>query len=116
MATEWANGKPAEADRLTRRDETLREIAAVYTTNLDAQRTIIRQAEDQLRGVPDDVAEIVVQDWYADLLRLEAEDPDPTTNLSTRLDARIKRQLSTFGISPDGLSADLRARLGSTSR
>jgi hypothetical protein len=116
VASEWRNGKPADADRLTRRDKTLREIAAVYTTNLDAQRRIIRQAEDQLRGVPDGVAETVLQDWYADLLRLEAEDPDPSTSLSTPLEARIRRQVSAFGVPPETLSADLRARLGSAPR
>ncbi|HEX6985759.1 MAG TPA: CvpA family protein [Planctomycetaceae bacterium] len=93
VATEWANGKPADADRLTRRDKALREIAAVYNgRDLEAQRNIVRQAEAQLRGVPDDVADVVVQDWYADLLRLDAEDPDPATDLSTRLDVRIRRR------------------------
>src|SRR5690606_41076797 len=61
-------------------------------------------------------SDLVVQDWYADLLRLYAEDPDPETDLATRLDVRIKRQLAAFGISPDSLNADLRARLGSSPR
>lgn len=117
VSMEWANGKPADADAISRREGTLREIAAIYNPkNLDAQQHIIRQAEQQLQGVPDAVADIVVQDWYADLLRLEAEDPDPSTSLATRLDVRIKRQLDAFGISLDRLSADLRARLGNSSR
>ncbi|MBA3313161.1 MAG: CvpA family protein [Planctomycetota bacterium] len=116
VSMEWEQGKPPEADRLTRRDETLREIAAVYTTDLAAQRNIIRQAEEQLSGVPDDVAEVVIQDWYADLLRLTFEDPDPATDLATRLDVRIQRQLAAFGISTNSLNADLRTRLGSTPR
>lgn len=117
VSMEWANGKPADADAISRREGTLREIAAIYNPkDLDAQQHIIRQAEQQLQGVPDAVADIVVQDWYADLLRLEAEDPDPSTSLATRLDVRIKRQLDAFGISLDRLSADLRARLGNSSR
>ncbi|MGC1274371.1 MAG: CvpA family protein [Planctomycetaceae bacterium] len=117
VSMEWANGKPADADAISRREGTLREIAAIYNPkDLDAQQHIVRQAEQQLQGVPDAVADVVVQDWYADLLRLEAEDPDPSTSLATRLDVRIKRQLEAFGISLDRLSADLRARLGSSSR
>lgn len=116
VSMEWEQGKPPEADQMTRRDETLREIAAIYTTDLTAQRNIVRQADEQLAGVPDDVAEVVIQDWYADLLRLTAEDPDPSTDLATRLDVRIKRQLSAFRVPVDRLSDDLRSRLGLTSR
>jgi membrane protein required for colicin V production len=117
VSQEWSNGKPADADAVTRREETLREVAAIYNgKDVEAQRHIVRQAEEQLRGVPDAVADVVVQDWYADLLRLDGEDPDPSTTLATRLDERIKRQLASFGISPARLSADLRARLGVDSR
>lgn len=116
VSMEWANGKPATANQVSERDATLREIAAIYTTSLDGQRNIVRQADEQLRGVPDDVAEVVVHDWYADLLRLTAEDPDPQTDLSTRLDVRIKRQLAAFGITPNEWNADLRSRLGTSPR
>ncbi len=113
---EWEQGKPPAADEMTRLDETLREIAAIYTTDLTAQRNITRQAEEQLAGVPDDVAEVVIQDWYADLLRLNGEDPDPGTDLATRLDVRIKRQLAAFRVPLDRLSDDLRMRLGASPR
>lgn len=116
VSMEWENGKPADADRRTRLDETLREIAAVYTTKIEDQQTIVRRAEEQLQGLPEGVAEVVAQDWYADLLRLSSEDPDPQTDLSTRLDVRIKRQLKSFGVNPDDLSADARSRLGSAPR
>lgn len=116
VSMEWEKGKPADAERRTPLNETLREIAAVYNTDVDAQRSIVRRAEEQLQGLPDDVAEVVAQDWYADLLRLSGEDPDPETNLSTRLDVRIKRQLKSFGVAPGDLNADIRARLGSTPR
>ena len=109
-ATEWQRGKPAAADRLSQRDQTLREIAGIYTENLDGQRWIIREAEQRLRGVPDDVALVAVQDWYADLLNL-TPDPDPGTNLSTRIEIRITRQLRSFGVPLDALGADTRARL-----
>jgi membrane protein required for colicin V production len=112
VSAEWEQGKPADADQRTRLDETLREIAAIYTTDLAAQQNIIRQAEGLLAGVPDDASEVVVQDWYADLLRLDAEDPDPSTDLATRLDVRIKRQLSAFGVPVDRLSSEVRSRLG----
>lgn len=116
VTTEWANGKPADAAQVSRRDETLREIAGIYTTKLDAQRNIIAEAERHLQGLPDQVADAVVQDWYADLLRLAGDDPDPGTDLSTRLDARVARQLKAFRINPADLSADVRARLGSAPR
>ncbi len=116
VSMEWQKGKPAGADSQSRLDETLREIAGVYTTKIDNQRNIVQRAEEQLQGLPDGVAEAVAQDWYADLLRLTGEDPDPATNVSTRLDVRIKRQLKSFGVAPDDLSADVRARLGSPPR
>jgi membrane protein required for colicin V production len=116
VSTEWANGKPADAAPASRRDETLREIAGIYTTKLDAQRNIIAEAERHLQGLPDRVADAVVQDWYADLLRLSGDDPDPETDLSTRLDVRVTRQLKAFRVNPADLSADVRARLGSTPR
>ena len=109
-AVEWQNGKPATPAANTRQAETLREIAAIYTDKLDGQRTITREAEQRLRGLPDEVALTVIQDWYADLLEL-TPDPDPATSLETLLDQRIVRQLRSFRIAPETLNADLRNRL-----
>lgn len=116
VSQEWASGKPEEAATRNWRDETLREIAGVYTKDLDAQKNIVRQAEDALHGVPDEVGNAVIRDWYADLFGLDGEDPDPATTFETRFDVRIRRQLEAFGISLDRLQADLRDRLQGKSR
>ncbi len=117
VSMEWADGKPADAESISQREWTLREIAAIYNSkDLDAQRRIVQQAEQQLQGIPDDVANVVVQDWYADLLQLEAEDPDPSTTLATPLDERIRRQLAAFRVPTDRLGAALLNRLGLDSK
>ena len=111
VSQEWANGKPAGAGGTTQRETILREIAAVYNKDPEAQRNIVRQAEAALLGVPDEVATVVIRDWYADIFGLTDEDPDPATNFETRFDERIRRQLEAFGISLDRVRAELRDRL-----
>ncbi|MFO0177046.1 MAG: hypothetical protein ACK55P_07585 [Planctomyces sp.] len=52
----------------------------------------------------------VLEDWHADALGL-ARDPDIGTDVDTRLDERIVRQLSRAGVSVEQLDRDLRSRL-----
>ncbi|MCP4510207.1 MAG: hypothetical protein GY826_27860 [Fuerstiella sp.] len=66
-------------------------------------------------GIPPDVQQAVVEDWSADL-RMEANDPDPQTTVSTRLDERIVRQLEKARVSWNSLSFDLQQRLNQSLR
>jgi len=84
----------------------LKEIAGIYSQRND----IIAKSEQYLAGVPSDVRQRVLQDWHADAMGLNS-DPDPGTDVNTRIDERIVRQLSLANISLDRLDLDLRTRL-----
>ena len=84
----------------------LNEIGTIYQ-----DRTVITQRTmEYLAGVPSAVQQAVIQDWHADLT-LEASDPDPLTDVNTKLDERILRQLDRAGVSWNRLSLELRQRL-----
>ena len=84
----------------------LNEIAGIYSQRDD----ITSNTRKYLVGVPAVVQRRVLEDWHADAMGLNA-DPDPSTDINTRLDDRIVRQLSSAGISLDRLDRDLRNRL-----
>lgn len=89
----------------------LNEIAGIYSQRND----IIAKSKTFLAGVPSDVQRRVLEDWHADAMGLN-NDPDPATDVNTRIDDRILRQLNRAGISLDGLSVDLRNRLSQANR
>lgn len=89
----------------------LSEIAGIYSQRND----IIAKSRQYLAGVPGDVQRRVVEDWHADAMGLN-NDPDPGTDVNTRIDDRILRQLDRAGISVDRLSGDLRNRLSHANR
>ena len=68
-----------------------------------------------LAGVPGDVQRRVLEDWHADAMGLN-NDPDPGTDVNTRIDERILRQLDRAGISLDRLNVDLKNRLSQAKR
>lgn len=84
----------------------LYEIAGIYSQRDD----VAANTKRYLAGVPSLVQRRVLQDWHADAIGLNS-DPDPSTDVNTRLDDRIVRQLSKAGISLDRLDRDLRNRL-----
>lgn len=84
----------------------LNEIAGIYSQRND----IAANTKRYLAGVPSQVQRRVLEDWHADAIGL-ASDPDPSTNVNTRLDDRILRQLDKAGISLDRLDRDLKSRL-----
>ena len=120
IADAWKNGKPANVvnsplpldDELIsgQRTRLLSEIAAAFTAVPDAQATIIEEIERSLSGLPDRIAVAVLRDWRADLKKI-APDPDPQTDVSLPLDARIVRQLQLAGVPLTTLSSSLQDRL-----
>ncbi|MEY2727494.1 MAG: hypothetical protein RLZZ458_3361 [Planctomycetota bacterium] len=84
----------------------LKEIAGIYSQRSD----IATRAQQHFAGVPSQVTSRVLADWHADALGL-SRDPDPGTDVNSRLDERILRQLNRAGISLDQLDAALRLRL-----
>lgn len=74
---------------------------------------IIAGSREFLRGVPANVQEAVIADWYSDIVGNGA-DPDTGTNADTRLDVRIRRQLDNAGYSLSRLPLELQQRLGAS--
>lgn len=88
------------------------EIAGIYSRD---RNDIIAKSRQYLAGVPGDVQRRVLEDLHADAMGLN-NDPDPGTDVNTRIDDRILRQLDRAGISVDRLSSDLRNRLSQANR
>lgn len=84
----------------------LDEISAIYSQRAE----IVSGAREHLSGLPSVVVRRVLEDWHADALGL-SRDPDIGTDVDTRLDERIVRQLSRSGVSVDQLDRELRLRL-----
>jgi hypothetical protein len=84
----------------------LREISGIYSQRSDIEQ----RAREHLAGVPPAVIQRVLADWHADALGL-ARDPDSGTDVNSRLDERILRQLNRAGISLQDLDVTLRSRL-----
>lgn len=84
----------------------LDEISAIYSQRAE----IVSGAREHLSGLPPVVVRRVLEDWHADALGL-SRDPDIGTNVDTRLDERIVRQLSRSGVSVEQLDRELRSRL-----
>lgn len=82
------------------------QIAEVYGD----RQYILSQTQQRFAGVPEQVQNRVLQDWYADLMLLN-EDPDPGTTIRNTVDERILRQLDKAGISLERLDQALRSRL-----
>lgn len=93
--------------RLTPTDAALlREISGIYSQRADIEQ----RAREYLAGVPAAIIPRVLADWHADALGLP-RDPDPGTDVNSRLDERILRQLNRAGISLEDLDSGLRSRL-----
>ena len=84
----------------------LEQIGDVYKN----REMIVQRSRDHFAGVPPKVQQAVLEDWYADLKMIQP-DPDTGTNINSRLDERILRQLDQARISFGSLSFDLQQRL-----
>jgi hypothetical protein len=76
----------------------------------DQRQKFAADIESLLEGVPGDVSLAALADWRADLLGREP-DPDPRTDVTWSLDARLVRQLDSAGVRLSELPARLRERL-----
>ena len=103
VATSGQGGTPSSAPATLGRNESslLNEIAGIYSQRND----IIAKSKEYLAGVPSDVQRRVLEDWHADAMGLNV-DPDPGTDVNTRIDDRILRQLNRAGVSLDRLDRD----------
>lgn len=103
---------PTRSTQLSQNESLLlSEIAGIYSQRND----IIAKSKQYLAGVPSNVQRRVLEDWHADAMGLN-NDPDPATDVNTRIDVRILRQLNRAGISLDRLSGDLQNRLSQANR
>ncbi|HVV99347.1 MAG TPA: CvpA family protein [Planctomycetaceae bacterium] len=75
----------------------------------EKQRAHQTEIENSLSGVPNQVAAAALKDWLADLEG--TIDPDPQTDITTPLDARIVRQLQRANVPLNRLDQALRTRL-----
>ncbi len=88
----------------------LREIGDIYGD----REVIIQRTMERLAGVPAQVRDSVVNDWYADI-KMQSSDPDTSTTIDTVLDERILRQVDRAGVWPR-LSLELQQRLSKSRR
>lgn len=102
-------GQPAPLSRSNA--ALLDQIAGIYG---DRQQ-IVSRTRQFLSGLPEQVQRQVLEDWHADVMLLQ-NDPDPSTDVNTRLDERIVRQLGRSGIALDRLDRELRTRLSQSTR
>jgi membrane protein required for colicin V production len=129
VTNEWQNGQPqasvpaenssfgANGSQQVASDRTqlLKQIAAVYSDYPEAQNSMIEEFELDLTGLPDQIVLGVLKDWKADLL-LDGGDPDPKTDVTTPLDARVLRQLELQRVPLNSLGAALQQRLQDVQR
>jgi membrane protein required for colicin V production len=119
IADIWKNGKPDEELETppfdndfgaVEREFLIGEIVAKFQVGPTASAEITAVIEQELVGIPDRVASAVLADWHADLAKI-TPDPDPETDASLPLDARILRQLKQANVPLTSLSSNLQNRL-----
>ena len=88
----------------------LQEIGDIYGN----REVIVQRTMERLTGVPAQVRDSVINDWYADI-KMQPSDPDTTTTIDTLLDERILRQVDRAGVWPR-LSLELQQRLDKSRR
>lgn len=71
---------------------------------------IVQRSREHFAGVPLQVQQAVLEDWYSDVKMIQP-DPDTGTDINSRLDERILRQLDRARVSFGSLSFDLQQRL-----
>ena len=90
----------------------MNDIVVAQSPYAPIQQKLRQQTLNLLSGVPDNVAMATLTDWRADLYR-EPRDPDPQTDVTTPIEARLMRQLQRAGVPETRLSRDLQQRLNS---
>ena len=93
----------------------LQKIAAVYSDVPSVRNEIVADIQGKLEGIPADIAEDSLVDWYADLIPGN-NDPDPATKFTTHLEERLVRQLARARVPMDRLSLSAQRRLRDAAR
>lgn len=111
LATSGAqNGSPKNGVSGGTFQAQLAEIGDIYGD----REVIMQRTMERLAGVPVEVRDSVVADWYADI-KMDPSDPDTSTTIDTVLDERILRQVDRAGVWPR-LSLELQQRLSQSRR
>lgn len=108
-----ANGNPPKTAQ--ERAGLLQKIAVIYSDYPEVQKSLIKDFEEILSGLPDQVVMAVLKDWHADLI-LTGGDPDSKTDVTTSLDQRVLRQLELQKIPLNSLNTTLQDRFKDVQR
>ncbi len=100
----------SDIDLKPQRQELLQGIAQIFSSQPTQQAKKMTEIETDLLDLPDPVAVGVLADWLSDL-RGDDQDPDPETNVSTQLNARIARQVDQQQIPHQRLTPEWQTRL-----
>lgn len=92
------------------RQKLLQDIARIFTSSPSLQAKKMTEIDTLVLGLPDPVVAGVLEDWLSDL-RGDEVDPDSHTDVTSKLDIRIARQLERLGIKREDLSQDWQTRL-----
>ena len=71
----------------------IKEIVGIYSDYPKAQNSMIEEIESTLKDLPDRIVIPALKDWRSDLSGGKQTDPDPGTDYTTTLPARLMRQL-----------------------
>jgi membrane protein required for colicin V production len=110
-----AQAVPANPEASRERHELIEEISRVVALNGSSRGEVVEQIDTALAGVPAPVALAVLADWRSDLLAIGI-DPDSETDVTTRLDVRIVRQMNRARVPLNRLTQELQDRLRAAER
>jgi membrane protein required for colicin V production len=96
---------------LSRQEELLVEISRAFSSIPPVQVQVQADIRRRLTGLPEEVVLAVLEDWRRDLRSPRESDPDPGTDATTPLEARIVRQLQFRRIPVQQLSREVQERL-----
>lgn len=96
---------------LSRQEELLEDISRAFSSIPPVQVQVQADIRRRLAGLPDEVVLAVLEDWRRDLRSPRESDPDPGTDATTPLEARIVRQLQFRRIPVQQLSREVQERL-----
>lgn len=108
---------PAPPSIPSRQEELLVDISRALSSIPPVQVQVQADLLRRLAGLPEEVILAVLEDWRRDLRAPREPDPDPGTDATTPLEARIVRQLQFRRIPVQQLSREVQERLeGATLR
>ena len=106
--------QPASSTRINL-EPLLKKISEVYSDVPKVQNEIMADIRSKLSGIPTEISEEALLDWYADLMPGN-QDPDPATRFTTHLETRLLRQVSKAHVPMERLSVAAQQRLRDAQR